>query len=254
MVSVAMAFALAVVACGGGDDDATTATPSDEAATTTPTHSDNVPAVVPGKPIPVRADGTLDPTQIDLGGVEGVTPEQQARAEDLLRRTIEILPRWTDVEQAKADGFKSIGDALSGEEHYLHWDWINDSVMLDPNQPESLVYKVQGEQRILEAAMFMLPEEYTLDNLPDLGGALTQFHIHDDLCFTDSEAPQVAGLRSIGGTCRPPLVAFNPNVMVHVWIRPNPCGPFAALQGVGAGQIREGETRACDHVHGRLTL
>jgi hypothetical protein len=38
--------------------------------------------------------------------------------------------------------------------------------------------------------------------------------------------------------------------MVHVWIIPYECGPFAALEGDGAGQIRPGEERRCDHAHG----
>ncbi len=127
--------------------------------------------------------------------------------------------------------------------------------MLDPTHPEALVYHVDRDGgRTLEAAMFVLPKEYNLDNVPDVGGALVQYHVHDDLCFTPPPAPKVAGLTSVGGTCGAPLVKFNPNVMIHVWIRPNPCGPFAALQGVGAGQIKEGEARACDHVHGRLGL
>jgi hypothetical protein len=38
--------------------------------------------------------------------------------------------------------------------------------------------------------------------------------------------------------------------LIHVWIVPHACGPFAALEGVGAGQIAPGETRLCDHAHG----
>ena len=38
--------------------------------------------------------------------------------------------------------------------------------------------------------------------------------------------------------------------MIHVWIRKNPCGPFAALEDVGAGQVAPGQTKACDHAHG----
>jgi hypothetical protein len=37
--------------------------------------------------------------------------------------------------------------------------------------------------------------------------------------------------------------------MIHVWIVPNVCGPFAALEGVGAGQIKPGQQRLCDHLH-----
>ena len=38
--------------------------------------------------------------------------------------------------------------------------------------------------------------------------------------------------------------------MIHVWIVPHQCGPFAALEGVGAGQILDGEERWCDTAHG----
>jgi hypothetical protein len=98
--------------------------------------------------------------------------------------------------------------------------------------------------------MFLLPKYFNFNNLPDVGGRLVQFHVHDNLCFTDTmPAPQVAGI-TFDGKCRPPLVKFHDNVMMHVWIRPNPCGPFAALEGVGAGQVKPGQTRACDEMHG----
>ncbi|MGH9259184.1 MAG: hypothetical protein ACRD08_04680, partial [Acidimicrobiales bacterium] len=42
----------------------------------------------------------------------------------------------------------------------------------------------------------------------------------------------------------------DPVPMVHVWIIPHECGPFAALEGIGAGQIAAGEARLCDHHHG----
>jgi hypothetical protein len=31
---------------------------------------------------------------------------------------------------------------------------------------------------------------------------------------------------------------------------PNQCGPFAALEGVGAGQVPAGQTRLCDSARG----
>lgn len=40
----------------------------------------------------------------------------------------------------------------------VHWDLIKDGVILDPNRPESLVYRVKPDgARILEAALFILP-------------------------------------------------------------------------------------------------
>jgi hypothetical protein len=193
-----------------------------------------------------------DPTKpIDLGGVEGVTPEQQAAAENLIAITLWRLPQWSDPKVAEAAGFHSIGDGFTGYEHLIQWDWINDDDILDPARPESLVYRVDRDgTRTLEAAMYMLPQGNTLDTAPELGGKLTQWHIHDNLCFSPGEAPKVRGLTGAAGGCPAGLVKLDPVPMIHVWIVPHPCGPFAALEGVGAGQIKEGEERLCDHGHG----
>jgi hypothetical protein len=99
--------------------------------------------------------------------------------------------------------------------------------------------------------MYMLPTSIALEDVPDIGGRLMQWHIHDNLCFTkDPLAPKVGGLTDVNGNCPPALQKFPPSAMIHVWITPHPCGPFAALEGVGAGQIAAGEERLCDEVHG----
>jgi hypothetical protein len=193
-----------------------------------------------------------DPTKpIDLGGVEGVTPQQQAAAENLIAITLWRLPQWSDPKVAEAAGFHSIGDGFTGYEHLIQWDWINDGHVLDPDHPESLVYRVDRDgTRTLEAAMYMLPQGETLDTVPELGGKLTQWHIHDNLCFSPGEAPKVRGVTGVGQGCPAGLVKLDPVPMIHVWIVPHRCGPFAALEGVGGGQIKEGEERLCDHAHG----
>ncbi len=202
---------------------------------------------------PSAAPKPYDPTQpIDLSGVAGVTPEQQAAAENLIAVTIVRLPHWSDYRVAEEAGFHSIGDGATGFEHFINWDWINDDVTMDPDHPESLVYQPQpdGTKKLL-STMYMLPDTVALADVPDIGGALMQWHIHDDLCFTkDPVAPRVAGVTKADGTCSPGLVTFVPAPMIHVWIVPHKCGPFAALEGVGAGSIAEGEERLCDHAHG----
>ena len=51
--------------------------------------------------------------------------------------------------------------------------------------------------------MYMLPDTVALTDVPDIGGTLMQWHIHDNLCFTtDPVAPKVAGLTNADGTCR----------------------------------------------------
>jgi hypothetical protein len=115
------------------------------------------------------------------------------------------------------------------------------------------VYAPQPDgTRELVAAMYMVPDTWELEDVPDWGGPLMQWHIHDNLCFdvSDAEQPQVGGLTDSQGGCTAPLVKLGQSPMIHVWITPHPCGPFAALEGIGGGQIPEGEERLCDHAHG----
>jgi hypothetical protein len=201
------------------------------------------------EPVAVPFDPALP---IDLSGTPGVTPQQQAFAENLIANTLTDLPQWADPEVAEAAGFRSIRDGATGHEHFINWDWINDDVFLDPDYPESLVYEPQPDgTRKLVSAMYMLPDSYTLDDVPDWGGALMQWHIHGNLCFvTSGDAPHVGGLTDANGECTAPLEKLGQSPMIHVWLTPTPCGPFAALEGVGAGQVAEGEEHMCDHAHG----
>jgi hypothetical protein len=203
-------------------------------------HADEVDAAVPTE--------SYDPAMpVDLGGVEGVTPEQEARAEKLLEATLEHLPRYADRTTAEVNGFRPVGDA----EHWVNWSYVNDGKILDPEFPESLVYRWSGEGQELVAAMFMLPDGSTFDSVPDVGGKLTQWHVHEDICFTaDPVAPQIAQFVGVDQACPPPFAKRAAMPMLHVWIVPHPCGPFAALDGIAGGQIEPGEVRLCDHAHG----
>jgi len=203
-------------------------------------------AAVEAKPY----DATLP---VDLGGVEGVSAEEQAEAEELVTISLERLPQFADTATAEAMGYRSIRDEGTGYEHFMKWELIRDGVELDPDLPESLVYKVNPDgSRTLAAAMYMANEGTALDDVPDVGGDLVQWHIHDDLCFAgEPGAWQVADVAPPPQECRPGTTRIGePTPMVHVWIIPHECGPFSALEGVGAGQIQEGEERLCDHAHG----
>lgn len=203
------------------------------------------------RPLAVRADGTLDADHIDLSGVAGVTPAEQATAESLLRRTIIALARWRDVAQAEKDGFTSVGDGFSGTEHYVHWDWIDDKAVLDPTHPESLVYRLgPNGQRTLEAAMYILPKGYRFTNAPDIGGALVQLHSHFNECYSALPVPKFKAVARPDGSCPAGLTKLLTNLMVHVWVRPNPCGPFATIGGFASGAVAPGQSPLCDRRHG----
>lgn len=234
----------------------------DTAAVPLPSTSPNSPTtavdgstttVAPTTTIPVKE---YDPAKkLDLSGVPGVSAKQQARAEALVLKVRDRLPQFASPATALRRGYHSIRDGVTGYEHYINWSYINDKVFLDPDYPESLVYRVEGGKKTLVSAMFMMPISYTLETVPDIGGALTQWHIHNNLCFSgdpnDDPNVFVVGITNSEGQCRFGVkLAENP--MIHVWIVKNACGPFAALEGVGAGQVKEGDTRACYHQHAGL--
>jgi hypothetical protein len=192
---------------------------------------------------------------VDLGGVPGVSAEEQKQAEDVVTASILKLPQFADWTTLADKGWHSIHDAFGpGQvEHFMNWPLIYDGKVLDPDAPESLVFEWQPDgSKKLVAAMYMANGGTPLDQVPNIGGKLVQWHIHDNLCFMGEENKWVVGgVSPPDQPCRPGTFRFDQvTPMVHVWITPHPCGPFAALEGIAGGQISEGEERLCDHAHG----
>jgi hypothetical protein len=230
-------FLLVLAACGSSSTPAAAKRKSTTTPTTAaPTTSTTSPApVVPG----------VGP--IKLVSETGVTPTELHRAETLIASTITDLKRFETPAQAYALGYRSIGDAATGDEHYVNWSYSNDGHILDPKRPESVVYEVRNGKQTAVAAMYALPFGSNFGDVPDVGGPLTQWHVHRDLCLSDNpEQRLVVGLVALDGKCGPGTTKAGDTPMLHVWSIPNPCGPFAALEGVGAGQVPAGQTRNCD--------
>jgi hypothetical protein len=197
-----------------------------------------------------------DPSKpIDLTGVGGVTPDQVQRATTLVSNTLVDLPKYADTQAAIADGYASIGDAGTGTEHFIKPSLIEDHDMLDPNAPESLVYDVKGDQRVLAGAMYIASTRPVGDpSLTDFAGPLIQWHIHDNLCFgiNASGKPGIVGITDASGNCARGVRAGGGNPMVHVWIVPRECGVFSALEGIGAGSAAVPDAQRvdkCAHQH-----
>lgn len=225
---------------------------TDAAASATADHGTDAGSGTEDHDVAAPVARPYDPAlPIDLGGTEGVTASQQAAAENLIANTLSHLPRYADPAVAEADGYVSIRDGGTGYEHFIKAEYRNDGRVLDPDRPESLVYQTDPSgDRQLVAAMYMAEPGTTLETVPELGGALTQWHVHGDLCFTPPPNSRVAGLTDAAGNCAEGLVKPEPVPMIHVWITPHACGPFAALDGIAGGQIADGETRLCDTAHG----
>ncbi len=165
----------ATTAAGATDAHAASHGETAPAAASTDAHSATHDETSAGSTAPAVAPKPYDPTQpIDLGGVPGVTPAEQARAENLIAVTLAYLPHFADYHTAEAAGYSSIGDALTGDEHFINPALFDDGRILDPQYPESLVYepdRATGGKKLV-AAMFMLAPNQTLDDVPDVGGAL----------------------------------------------------------------------------------
>jgi hypothetical protein len=194
---------------------------------------------------------------VDISGVPDVSPEQEARAMELIMATQKELPQWADYDSAVAQGWVSIGDDATGHEHLVNRFLIVDGKFLDPTAPESLVYEVKNGTKTLVSAMFMADVGVPVDDpmLTEFAGPLMQWHVHDNLCFRIDPRGRsvVAGVLDAQGNCPPGSTLGGIGIaMVHVWIAPHPCGPFAALEGEGAGRAAvsdEERVDLCDHAH-----
>lgn len=174
---------------------------------------------------------------IALPAVTGISAEQQERARDLIRRTRAGLARYSDPAAAQAAGFISIGDGFTGFEHYVHHGYIASSNVLDASEPESLVYKVAADgTRELASAMYILPTGSTMEDVPDVAGAMTPWHDHRNLCWGPDG--RLAGVL-VDGVCRPGGEFRLTPPMLHVWVIDHVCGPFAGIEGGQTPQTAE---------------
>jgi hypothetical protein len=229
----ALALVLVAAACGSSPSHTTSKAP---AASSTTKLTTSKPATT-----------TTAPGGIKLVSEVGVTSTELHRAEKLIATTITDLKRFQTPAQAYALGYRSIGDAVTGDEHYVNWSYVDDGHILDPQRPESVVYEVRDGKQQAVAAMYSLPFGSTFADVPDVGGSLTQWHVHRDLCLTENAQQRVvAGITSLDGPCPAGTSKAGNTPMLHVWVIPNSCGPFAALDGIGAGQVPAGQTRNCD--------
>jgi hypothetical protein len=160
------------------------------------------------------------------------TDAQRAAADTLLRETRAALKKYEVLSVAEAEGFKVTHDAGGKLFHYGHPGYRNDGRTLDPNRIESLLYvSIPNGGMLLVGGMYTMPLG---EKGPKIGGSLTQWHGHDDLCI--DPAKELAISQPPGGGCPPGSTVSPTGEMMHVWSIEYPGGPFGELD---AAALRE---------------
>ncbi len=174
---------------------------------------------------------THPPEPPDDGIDPNWSPERQAFARALIADTEASLVRYGNTAVLPLVGYRWIGDG-TGRNQYQHWihlGRISDPRRLDPETPESLVFRNAAGGPVLEAAMYMLPPGFTLTNIPAEIAWLPGWHVHENLCFENGF--DLVGV-TVNGRCERGNVIVTPP-MVHVWIVDTRCGRFAGVDEFG---------------------
>jgi hypothetical protein len=198
-------------------------------------------------------DGGTTTTMMDHGGEHGMpmggqynhapTQEQLTQLHRLVDQTRTYAKaHWPTLTQVLGDTrlhFVGIGDGV----HYTSKTCREDKTSGPPKPhidathfgpgydtfdwtcPESLVMR----RGTVAAVMYQLPDNMGMNDIPDMGGNYTMWHNHP-LCFRSNNPDQDdyyrIGGALIGGTCSGGYYR-GVSPMIHVWVVPNDCGPFA---------------------------
>jgi hypothetical protein len=172
----------------------------------------------------------------DMGSIDGLpdmrmygstnppTAAQVQAAANLIKETDASLVRFENVQNAIAAGY-TYRLATNGEEHLLY-DGGNPAYQgLNPKDPSSLVYaiNVKGHAPILLGAMYLMGQ----GNGPQVGGGLTRWHSHLEVCRGNRII--IAGFNlALRGHCDPSTWTDTYTTqMLHVWVVPYPGGVFS---------------------------
>jgi len=174
-----------------------------------------------------------------MGGHDHTMPDRLNHAPTEEQKAAAL--KWVDETRAavKADGLTSLSGAQLTAKlqslHYVaicdgvHWvkpEYTRDDIFLDGHHVES--FAVFGGQ--IAATMYVYNSKglnTTLNDVPDIAGNWTMWHGH--VLPYRSNDPTKDDFFRLGG----PYVRTD-SPMIHVWLHPNKCGPWASA-GVGEG-------------------
>jgi hypothetical protein len=180
-----------------------------------------------------------------------VTATQQDESTLLRGSTRQATSRYREVVSATSEGYVDLaGDDREREILYLYdRSFIKEGTWIDPGRPQALIYlRMPDAAYLLVGAAFITP----FGDGPHIGGGLTIWFPHRDLCVDDQEEIIAKSIPGRGCPSGSRSLAWKIEAL-HVWLFENPNGPFAgrltyeaaeAARRRGNGE-RVGVTGAC---------
>lgn len=174
-------------------------------------------------PLPMGAMGA---------GMQMVTPNcsteptaaQETAAVSLVDQTVSAVAPLESLAVAKAAGYIPITPSGAPVVHYANPAYLATSQTLDPGAIESLVYANTSHGAILVAAMYAMANNQVGQTPPMPGGCLTEWHVHTNLCFSNTSGVVVGTEHN--GLCAAGSANHVTQPMIHVWLAPIPGGPL----------------------------
>jgi hypothetical protein len=160
-----------------------------------------------------------------------VTAAQLVAADRLYEQTKAAVDRYRDLRVAIAAGYQPMEPPDLEIAHYVNRAYFTEQDILQPQHVQSLIYFNTPKGPVLIGAMYIMPR-WGMPG-PEIGGALTSWHHHDNLCY-DKKTNMVVAFAGSPFLDRPgwsrscPAGTSKQDTpdMLHVWLIDNPNGPF----------------------------
>jgi hypothetical protein len=161
------------------------------------------------------------------------TAAELAAAAKLVADTKAAVARYVDLKIAIASGYQPLEPPDFQIVHYVNPSYMNDTDILRPDHVQSLIYYNAKQGPVLIGAMYIMPRRGMPG--PEVGGPLTVWHQHSNICFDNTTGMAVAFAHSgffdnndKSGSCLRGSTNKTTPLMLHVWLIDNPGGPFAS--------------------------
>jgi hypothetical protein len=167
-------------------------------------------------------------------GTRQPTAAELEAATKLMVDTRTAVARYASLKAAIAAGYEPMEPPDGEIVHYVNRSYMVEADILDPQHVQSLIYYNGKRGTDLIGAMYIMPNRGMPG--PEIGGPLTVWHQHSNICFDNVTGIAVAFVHNAdafdsndkSGSCPRGSTNKTTPLMLHVWLIDNPEGPFAS--------------------------